>query len=92
MGEKTHPTLEGHPAWEAFKRAPLDPNPVSEEERRECAEAARGPFLKTRPVDWSTLPPAFVAKYRAAMAKRAANPPKVYVRETLPCIKRPSDG
>lgn len=36
-----HPTLDGHPAWEAFKRAPVDPNPVTEEEARAVEEARK---------------------------------------------------
>lgn len=45
-----HPTLEGHPAWEAFRRAPVDEEPVSDEEREAVEEARRGAFTREVPV------------------------------------------
>lgn len=44
-----HPTLEGHPAWEAFKRAPIDTMGVSAEEQAECRKARAGSFTTAAP-------------------------------------------
>lgn len=48
-GALLHPTLEGHPAWEAFRRAPLDDEPVSDEELADVEEARRGAFTSEPP-------------------------------------------
>lgn len=45
----THPSLEGHPAWEAFKRAPFDTVPVSAEEARLVELARKGKFTSRPP-------------------------------------------
>jgi hypothetical protein len=45
----SHPTLEGHPAYEAFKRAPFDAESVSDEERAAVEEARAGAFTRDVP-------------------------------------------
>ena len=49
------------PVREAIENAPLDDEPVTEEERREIAEAKKGPFMTT-------------AELRARLAAARSNP------------------
>ena len=45
-----HPTLEGNPAWEAFKHAPVDDAPPTPDELRSIADHKRAIQLPPPPV------------------------------------------
>jgi hypothetical protein len=63
----SRPSLEGHPAWEAFERAPIDAEPVSEAETAAVAMARAGAF--TREVTSVAIA---ASEARGAEAERAA--------------------
>lgn len=63
----THPTLDGHPAWEAALRAPLDPRPVPPHEREEVKAARAGSFAREPPVSIDGNVPALKKGQRAVL-------------------------